>query len=445
MPDRKHALVIGASVSGLLAGRVLSEFFECVTILDRDALPEKAEARKGAPQSNQIHVLLAGGANAIDLLFPGFFSRLGQAGSVPVDFSTEEARWFQHGVWKRRACRPLVVHCQTRPLLEHAIRSEVARLPNARIRENIAVSRVAFSEDNSRVIGVHARNGSGESAEELIEADFIIDASGRNSAAAKWLESAGYSAPEETSVNVRIGYASRFYQAPPDALPPWKALAVYGKAPASTKSGVIFRVEGDRWIVTLMGCLGDYPAVDEAGFLDFASKLDDPAVHAWLQTAVPLTDVAPYRYPSHLRRRYERLTRFPGNFLVLGDAFCSFNPIYGQGMTACAIEALALRDCLRREGDPASLWRPFFKAAAEIVESPWTIATGSDFMHPRVEGERPPGSNFRNWYFARLLQACGRDAEVTASLYEVLHLLKKPATLFRPGIIGRVLARGGQP
>src|SRR5687767_3152966 len=115
MPDPKHALVIGASMSGLLAGRVLSEFFERVTILDRDSVPEKAAPRKGTPQSNPIHVLLAGGANAIDSLFPGFFSRLGQAGSVPVDFSTDEARWFQHGVWKRRASRPLVVHCQTRP------------------------------------------------------------------------------------------------------------------------------------------------------------------------------------------------------------------------------------------------------------------------------------------------------------------------------------------
>jgi 2-polyprenyl-6-methoxyphenol hydroxylase-like FAD-dependent oxidoreductase len=445
MPDRKHALVIGASVSGLLAARVLSEFFERVTILDRDSLPGKAEVRKGTPQSNQIHVLLAGGANAIESLFPGFFLRLGHAGSVPVDFSTDEARWFQHGVWKQRACRRLIVHCQTRPLLEHAIRAEVAQLPNVSIRENVAVLRLGFSEDGSRVIGAHARNGSGGSDGELIAVDLVVDASGRNSAAAKWLEAAGYPAPAETSVNVRIGYASRIYQSPPGALPPWKALAVYAKAPVSTKSGVIFRVEGDRWIVTLMGCLGDYPAVDEAGFLDFASKLDDPAVHTWLQKAIPLTDAAPYRYPSHLRRRYERLTRFPENFLVLGDAFCSFNPIYGQGMTACAMEALALRDCLEREGGAGSLWRDFFKSAAEIVEGPWTIATGSDFMHPRVEGERAAGAKFRNWYFARLLQACGRDAEVTASLYEVLHLLKKPGVLFRPGIVGRVLARGGQP
>lgn len=292
------------------------------------------------------------------------------------------------------------------------------------------------------MIGVFTKKSGGEipSDPEPMKADLVVDASGRNSATPKWLGSAGFAQPEEISVAVRIGYATRFYEAP---LRDWKALAVYARAPVSTKSGVVFRVEGNRWIVTLMGCLGDYPPIDEEGFLEFARQLDHPAVYDWLQTAKPLSPAVPYRYPSHLRRRYERLTRFPEGLLVFGDALCSFNPIYGQGMSVSALEALALRDCLRSKAtDGEPLWTAFFKAANRITEGPWSIATGADFLNPRVEGSRPPCAALRNWYLDRVLKATGRDPYVSTCFFEVIHLLRKPSALFRPGLLARVLFAG---
>lgn len=438
---RPHAVVIGASVAGLLAARALADCFERVTVLERETLPAEPEPRKGVPQGHHIHLLLRSGADAIETFYPGFFKELVQLGGVPVDFSTTEGSWFQHGVWKQRPREPLLVHSQTRPLLEQHLRTRLAAIPSVKIVEQCRTVGLELDGDRSRVIGVLIkRSGEGMPSEaELMKSDLIVDASGRNSATPKWLESVGFAQPEETSVAVRIGYATRFYEAP---LRGWKALAVYPRAPVSTKSGVVFRVEGDRWIVTLMGCLGDYPPIDEGGFLEFARQLDDSAVYDWLQTAMPLGPAVPYRYPSHLRRRYERLTRFPEGLLVSGDALCSFNPVYGQGMSVCALEALALRDCLLREtpGDP--LWRAFFKAAARIIEGPWSAATGSDFLHPRVQGQRPPCAALRNWYLDRVLKATGRDSKVSTCFFEVVHLLRKPSALFRPELLVRVLFAG---
>ncbi len=434
--------MIGASVAGLLAARALADCFERVTVLERETLPAEPEPRKGVPQGHHIHLLLRGGADAIETFYPGFFKELGHLGGVPVDFSTTEGSWFQHGVWKQRPLLPLTVHSQTRPFLEQHLRARLVAIPTVKIVEQCRAVGLQMDAGSARVIGVlTTRSSEGTPPEsEPMKADLVVDASGRNSVTPKWLESAGFAQPEETSVAIRIGYATRFYEAPPGA---WKALAVYPRAPVSTMSGAVFRVEGDRWIVTLMGCLGDYPPIDDEGFLEFASQLDNPAVYDWLQTAKPLGPAVPYRYPSHLRRRYEWLTRFPEGLLVSGDALCSFNPVYGQGMSVSALEALALRDCLRKEtvgGGP--LWRAFFRQAARIAEGPWSIATGADFLHPRVEGPRPPCAALRNWYLHRVLKATGRDPFVSTCFFEVIHLLRKPSALFRPDLLVRVLLNG---
>lgn len=440
---RSHAVVIGASVAGLLAARVLADFFEQVTILERETLPRGPEPRKGVPQGHHIHLLLRSGTEAIATLYPGFFEELMEAGGVSVDFSSPEGAWFQHEVWKQRPFGPLKVHCQTRPFLEHHLRTRTAALPNVKIVEQSLAVRLELDDDRSRVTGLFIRKsaaGHAAEADELMKSDLVVDASGRNSAMLKWLESAGFVPPEEISVGVRIGYASRFYEAP---LGDRKALAVYARAPISTKSGVVFRVEGNRWIVTLMGCLGDYPPTDDEGFLEFARQLDDPAVHDWLGTAKALTPAIAYRYPSQLRRRYDRLTRFPAGLLLSGDALCSFNPIYGQGMSVCALEALALRDCLQRESvNSQPLWKAFFKMAAGITEAPWSIATGADFLYPRVEGARPQFAALRNWYLRRVLKASGRDRWVSTCFFQVIHLMRKPSALFRPHLFLRVLWGG---
>jgi 2-polyprenyl-6-methoxyphenol hydroxylase-like FAD-dependent oxidoreductase len=441
----KNAIVIGASMAGLLFARVLADFYERVTILERDALDEAGDARKGVPQGRHVHVVLVGGANAMESLFPRLFDELTKKGAVVADFSTKDVFWFHHGVLKLPAKSPLAMYCMTRPLLEQQVRERELALPNVVIQRNCVVTRLLGDAKKTRVTGVSAEHSDGRNAG-TIEADLVLDASGRGSRAPQWLEELGYAKPPETSVGIQIGYASRLFEQPRKARPEWKILGVYTQAPATRKYGVIQSVEGNRWLVTLAGNLRDYPPADEAGFLEFARQLDHSELYKWLCQATPLTPISTHRFPAHLWRRYEQVSRFPEGFLAVGDAICSFNPIYGQGMSVSALEAQALHRCLSKNAPNTSgLWRRFFQATAAIVKNPWMLGTGADFLYPQTEGTRPFGTNFLNWYTARMYRACGSDPLIATLFYQVMHMLKGPAAIFDPRVFLRIIAASKAP
>lgn len=438
----KNGVVIGASIAGLLFGRVLADFYERVTILERDPLDQECDARKGVPQGRHVHVVLVGGANAIQFLFPGFFDELAKGGAVVADFSTKDVFWFHHGVLKLPAESPIIMYCMTRPFLEQQVRERLLALPNVVIQSRCMVNRLLSDAKQTRVTGVCAEHLDGGGTAETIEADLVVDASGRGSHATQWLEELGYAKPQETSVGIHIGYASRLFEQPRSARPRWKILGVYTQAPATRKYGVIQCVEGDRWLVTLAGNLRDYPPSDEAGFLEFARQLDHPELYEWVRGATPLTPITTHRFPTHLWRRYEQLSQFPEGFLVVGDAICSFNPIYGQGMSVSALQAQALQGYLSQSapGKTRSLWRGFFQTAGSIVKNPWMLGTGADFLYPQTEGKRPFGTTFLSWYTKRMYRACGSDLLIATRFYEVMHLLKGPTAIFDPAVFIRVLA-----
>ena len=199
------------------------------------------------------------------------------------------------------------------------------------------------------------------------------------------------------------------------------------------------RSEGDRWIIGLCGWLGDHAPTDSDGYLAFAKSLNRPDVYDLLCRARPLTDPVFYAYPANLRRRYERLRAFPERLLVIGDALCSFNPIYGQGMSVGTLEALALADRLDAARSLDGVWRPFFKAAARIIDTPWTIAAGSDFAFRGVTGPRPPATGFINWYMERVHRVASFDEVVARAFFNVANLLAPPPTLFHPRVVARVM------
>lgn len=438
MPMRyPSAVVLGASMSGLLAARALSGHFEQVTLVERDPLPERDDARKGVPQSNHAHGLLASGYQAMDAYFPGMMEEL-EARGAPRGDVVGDFLWFQYGRWKLRHDSGLRGIAVSRPCLEAAIRRRVKALPNVRFVEGAEGMGPVFDAGTGRVTGLAVRSKDG-SAPETIGADLVVDASGRGSQSPRWLEEAGCGHPDEITVKVNVGYATRTFTREPGEFFASIGGVISGTPPASTRYAAVLGAEPARWVVTLVGILGDYPPTDEAGWLAFAASLPVPAVHQLVTSARPLTDIVSYRFPANQRRLYERMPRFPSGYLVVGDAVCSFNPIYGQGMSVAATEAKALEECLTDGLDGLS--RRFYARARRIVDIPWAIATGEDLRFPQVEGKRPPGFGLVNRYLERVHAVASVDPTVCRKFFDVLNLLASPPSLMSPGVAWRVLAR----
>jgi 2-polyprenyl-6-methoxyphenol hydroxylase-like FAD-dependent oxidoreductase len=429
----EHAIVIGASMGGLLAARALSDFFEAVIVVERDAFPVSDVPRKGVPQGRHAHGLLARGRNVIEALFPGWTDEVVASGGIRGDIGGD-VNWIGHGVVLKSARSDLVGLLASRPLLEGHVRRRLLKLGNVRGIENCAVQGLVASDDNSAIKGVRVRVGNG--AEQTILADLVVDASGRGSASPAWLERLGYARPEEEKIEIGIGYTTRVFRRRPTDLGGKLAIVVAGSGPNWRNGAILFEAE-DRWIVSIGGYFGDDAPDDPQMFAAYAGSLPAPEIHDIVAHAEPLTDFVSYRYPANLRRRYERLTRFPKNYLVFGDALCSFNPIYGQGMTVAAQEAAVLRECLGA-GD-ADLARRFFSLAATAIDTPWDIAVGNDLRHPQVRGPRSPKVRFINWYIGKLHMAARDDGALATAFLEVANLQARPERLLHPAIVLRVI------
>ena len=429
-----HAVVIGASISGLLAARVLASHFHRVTLFDRDQLPPGAEPRKAVPQGRHGHGLLASGFRGLRRLFPALERELIEGGAVPGDV-IGSVRWYQHGYYKAKFASGLDGLLLSRPFLEATLRRQVLQIPNVRIDGDTHVA--GLQEDQGWVRGLRIRQG-GESRVRLVGADFVIDASGRGSRSPEWLEEMGYERPAVEEVAIDLGYTSRIYRRRPADLNGDAGAVIAPKPPYERRVGFMLAMEGNRWMVTMGGWLGTRAPADPQGYLEFAKTLARPDVYEVVSRAEPLSDPVTYVFPSNLRRRYERLRRFPSHYLVIGDALCSFNPLYGQGMSVATLEALTLADTLSRASSIADLWRTFFRSSAQVVDTPWMIATGGDLAFDGVTGARPVSVRAVNWYLNHVHRAAATDRHVCRAFFDVANLLKPPTALFKPSVVARV-------
>jgi 2-polyprenyl-6-methoxyphenol hydroxylase-like FAD-dependent oxidoreductase len=419
-----------------------------VTIVERDRFPSGPTFRKGVPQARHLHSLLVRGRLTLDRLFPGLGAELAAAGAVSLEWPAD-LMWLSPAGWGVRFRSGLTTYSCSRELLEWSIHRRVAATPNVRFEEASDVTGLLPNAGNRGVAGVELRRRDGPrgagTGRETLAADLVVDASGRDSRAPRWLEALGYPRPRETTVNSFLGYASRYYARPSGCRPDWKGVVVQRRPPRGTRGGVVFPLEGDRWIVTLAGAARDYPPIDEADFLEFARSLPSPIVYDSIKDAVALSPVWGYRRTENRLRHYDRLVRRPERFLVIGDAVCAFNPVYGQGMAVCAEGARVLDRCLRAQprpaGDLTGLARRFQRELARSNAAPWLMATGEDFRYPTTEGGRPgPAIRLVHRYLDRVLAVAAGDREVQRAFLEVMHLLRPPATLFRPDTAIRVLA-----
>jgi 2-polyprenyl-6-methoxyphenol hydroxylase-like FAD-dependent oxidoreductase len=422
-----------------MAAAALARHFEQVTLLERDPLPTTPETRKGVPQARHVHVLLKQGERILADLFPGLVDELLAGGATAIDMA-RDTRWFYFGAWKARFPSGIEFLSQSRSFLEWQVRRRLASIPGVTLRGATDVRGLVL-DDGRRVRGVRLDDGAS------LAADLVVDATGRVSRGTAWLAEAGLPTPRESQVKVAVGYASRLYRRPPGALADWKALFVYPRPPG-TRLGVMVPVEGDRWMVTLVGWFGDHPGDDDASFLDFARSLPVPDFDSAIREAEPLSPIVLHKFPANLRRHYEDLATMPDGLAVIGDALCSFNPIYGQGMTTGAIGAqtldAALAEHRQRHGDGELVgFSPAFqRRLAARIDSPWLLTTCEDLRSDAADGERPAWMPLLHWYTRRVQQLTWHDEFVGKRFLEVMHLTKSPSALFHPYIVWRALTAG---
>lgn len=433
-----HAVVLGGSMAGLVAARALTDAFERVTVVERDRLPAPGEHRTGVPQGRHAHALLASGALALEELLPGLREELIAAGG-PISDGGRDGQWYSGGGLLAKAPFGTDGALVTRPVLEGCVRERVRGLPRVTFREGTAVRGLTTGDGGTGVTGVivSARDGG---FEDELAADLVVDATGRGSRAGKWLTELGYEEPPEDQVHVGIRYVTRYFRRSPSDLGGALFLNI-AQHPPNRRMGVAMAVEGDRWLVTLASILGEPPPTEIDAFVEWAAGLPSPGVHELIRGLEPVGEAASTGFPAHRRRRYERLRRLPERFVVMGDAVCSFNPVYGQGMSVAAKEAILLRDCLAA-GGLEGLPRRFFSRVAKVVDAPWEIAVGGDLRFPEVEAERPLRVRLVNRYVERLLAAAHGDPVVAGAFFDVANLRAAPPSLLRPSIALRVIRSG---
>ncbi|HYC64761.1 MAG TPA: FAD-dependent oxidoreductase [Reyranellaceae bacterium] len=434
----KRAIVLGGSMAGLATARALINHFDRVTLVERDDLPPGTGIRKGVPQSQHAHGLLPSGYRILDDYFPGMMDELVAGGAMRGDL-TGDFLWYQYGGWKLRADCGLGAIVVSRPFLERAVRERVVALPKVTLLPGHDVEEPLHDRAARRVTGVRVRNRStGEVA--TLEADLAVDALGRGSPSPKWLADWGHGTVAESNVMIDVGYATGVFERRPGDLYGTTGAVIAGTAPQSTRFAAVLGAEGDRWTITLAGCLRDYPPTDLAAWREFARSLPTPDVHELTKDRKLMGPLVSYRFPANRHCHYEALKEFPEGYLVIGDAVCSFNPIYGQGMSVALSEAHALDRCLAAGSE--GLAKRFFREVTRIVASPWAIATGEDYRYPQVAGKRPPGWRMISRYMERAHRVAGTDPVVQRRFFEVASLLAPPPAMMAPAIAWRVL-RGG--
>jgi 2-polyprenyl-6-methoxyphenol hydroxylase-like FAD-dependent oxidoreductase len=437
----ERAVVVGASMGGLLAARVLADFFETVTVVERDVLPDEPANRRGVPQGRHVHALLASGAQTLGELFPGILDELVADGAPVWDDGDLSRLFISFGghLMPRSGTSPLgsskanAMYQPSRPFLECHVRRRLQAMDNVTILGGHDVAELTSTSDRNRVTGVRVIDRDG-GAEQELAGDLVIDAMGRAAHTPAVLESLGYGRPVEDRIVMHTTYASQTLRIPPGTLK--EMLSVINPAPGRPTGMFLVRNENDAWSFTVFGMVGHEPPRDPAGMLSFAQDYAPAHLLAAVQAGEPIAPVVQHRLPSSQWRRYDKMRRFPDGLLVCGDAMCSFNPIYGQGMSVAAMQAIALREALRR--GVTDLPRRYFRAAAKSIGVAWALAAGSDLAFPEVEGRRTLSMRLTSRFVDWVLRACETDAVVHAQFFKVSWLVDPPTRLLRPSFIYRV-------
>jgi 2-polyprenyl-6-methoxyphenol hydroxylase-like FAD-dependent oxidoreductase len=437
----RRAVVVGAGIGGLSAAGALARYFEQVEVLERDRLTATVGPRSGTPQDRHPHGLLAGGLQALNEIFPGFETNLARAGAVSVRIAQDmQYERPDVGVLPPRDFGSSVL-CASRPLIEFVLRRRAAAIANITLRPECRVTEIVPAATDAAAHAVRFDAGTGRS--ETLEADLVVDASGRGALTSALLDALGWEQPEVTEVGVDISYATAVVRIPANAPRHWK-LVLTLPDPTLAQYGVLLPAEGGRWMVVI----AEYGATARPGtwdaFLERLRRLITPTLHDALRHAEPPESIRHYGFPASVWRHFERLPRLPRRVLPIADALCRFNPIYGQGMSVAAKEARLLQEVLARAAakpDPIAASQAGFMAeVASVLQTPWNLSTSADLAFPATRGQRPENFEEAQQFEAALFRAVVADPVVHRALIEVLQLLQPHSRLQEPDMLRRIEA-----
>jgi 2-polyprenyl-6-methoxyphenol hydroxylase-like FAD-dependent oxidoreductase len=434
----RRAVVIGGGIGGLSVAGALAGYFEEVDVLERDRLPASAESRPGTPQDRHPHLLLAGGSKALGEIFPGFKRNLAEAGAVSVKMA-QEVRLERPdvGALPSRDLGMSALVCASRPLIESVLRRRVMAIANVALRPKCRVTEIVG--DAGVVRGVRFASASEQA--KTLDADLVVDASGRGALTLALLDALGWEQPAVTEVGVDLTYATAVVPIPEHA-PDWKVAATHADAPASALQAAMLPIEGDRWIVSIADRRAPARVETWDSFLTTLTRLITPTLYDALRHAEPPKGIRHHVFSTSQWRHFERLSRLPLGILPIGDALCRFNPIHGQGMSSAARQARLLQVVLNRaatQADPIAAAQAGFMADVEsVLQTPWNMSTGADLAFPEIRGERPENFEESRKFEAALFRAAVADPIVHRALMEVSQLLQPHDLLHEPHIMERI-------
>ena len=429
---QSRAVVIVAGMAGLLAAAVLSDFFDEVVVIEKDELPNTPKLRKGVPQGAHVHTFLGYAVNAMEKLIPGIMEDLYAAGAVKI--RRNQDIWF-HDTVGPTPIRDvgIITPSVTRPLLEHTTRQRVLALPNVWMRDSTRL--VDFEIDKSgRVTGALVE---ADGRSELVSANLVVECSGRATRMPRWLQAKGFGEVPTQRLKISMAYTSGFFRPPADlADDHWACLML--AIPPSRRAAYLTPVDGGLWLATMYGREGEMAPRDAVGFVEWTKGLAHPVIHEKLAQAEPVSEFRTYKIPTGIWCRYDQMPRFPVGLLPMGEAMTSFNPMYGQGISLAAGQALSLRAVLA-DGQNDDLASHYFAGCLELNSIGWSVMETRDLAYPSTTGERPADLEDRWRMGVAIRKLAEQDAEVHALSVHVTHLLESPKSLARPDIVERAL------
>ncbi|KAA6473726.1 FAD-dependent oxidoreductase [Bacillus swezeyi] len=430
---REKAVVIGGGIAGKLAAKALSHFFQQIIIVEADQEYKEKVPRKRVPQSDHPHVLLKRGEEAIEMLFPEIVSQLIEDGSIVTNF-TKDLKWHHFGYWKKRFSGEFTMVQQSRPMLEWHLQRRVEEVPHITTRYETKTEQLLVNKHDHTVRGVRVRSLKTGLTEEL-DASFVVDASGSASKSIDWLQALDVKVKEE-KVKIQLFYATRLYSLKKQEYPEWQNLLISPSFPDNPYGAYIQTLEENRFSVTFSGYANAHAPQTNEAFISYAKKLPVPDVLQFLEGAEPLSDIKIHRVPYQLRRRFDQAKNIPEGFIIIGDAHCRFDPLFGQGISVAAVQALELQSCLfQTKRTDKGFGERFHKKISKIIDVPWEMATTEALRHPDIKGERTFVQPYKQWYSKRVYELSATDPEIYVRLVRVMNLIRGPLHLFHPKVL----------